>query len=108
MAPARMDRHNYMDVVTQWMQGVHGKSNITEQRVIQLHNSITKNKCCSVQRDQNITKKTSDYQEFFTQLLGFSLNIFKQGCLIGKGYPCALSLASYLINLESSKEKRAA
>ena len=25
MAPARTDRHNYMDVATQWLQGVHGK-----------------------------------------------------------------------------------
>ena len=33
MALARMDRHNYMDVVTQWLQEVHGKSNITQQRV---------------------------------------------------------------------------
>ena len=86
MAPARMDRHNYMDVVTQWLQGVHWESNITQQRVIQLHHSITKNQCCNVQRDQNITKKTLDYRELFTQLLDLSLNIYKQGCLIGKDH----------------------
>ena len=77
MAPARMDRHNYMDVVTQWLQGIHWESNITQQRVIQLHHSITKNQCCNVQRGQNITKKTLDYRELFTQLLDFSLNISK-------------------------------
>jgi len=42
MAPARTDRHNYMDVATQWLQGVHGKNSITQQRVIQLHHSIIK------------------------------------------------------------------
>ena len=78
MAPTRMDRHNYMDVLTQWLQGVHGKSSITQQRVIQLHHSIIKNQCCSMQRrDQNISKKTSDYRKLFTQLLDFSLNISK-------------------------------
>ena len=55
-------------------------------------------------RDQNISKKTSDYRKLFTQLLDFSLNISKQGPLIGKSYSCALSLANYLINLESNKK----
>ena len=36
MVPARMDRHNYMDVITQWLQAVHGKRNMLHQRVIQL------------------------------------------------------------------------
>jgi hypothetical protein len=98
MAPARKDRHNYMAVATQWLQGVHGKKNTT-------HTKTKKQKqCCSMQRwDQNITKKTSDYRKLFTQLLDFSLNISKQGPLIGKSYSCALSLANYLINLELSK-----
>jgi len=51
----------------------------------------------------NGAKKTSDYRELFTQLLDFSLNISKQGPLIWKGHPCALSLADYLINLELNK-----
>jgi len=33
MAPARMYRHNYMDVVTQWQQGVHWESNITRGHI---------------------------------------------------------------------------
>jgi len=30
MVPTMLDMHNYMDAVTQWLQGAHWESNITQ------------------------------------------------------------------------------